>query len=55
MITEELRADIAHDEAIASKLRNEGEKTGRSNMRLEAMARVVVGMTSLEEFKRVVG
>jgi type II secretory ATPase GspE/PulE/Tfp pilus assembly ATPase PilB-like protein len=55
VITEQLRAEIAHDEGIVTKLRNEGEQKGRSNMRLEAMARVVVGVTSLEEFKRVVG
>jgi type II secretory ATPase GspE/PulE/Tfp pilus assembly ATPase PilB-like protein len=54
-ITEQLRAEIANNEGIVTKLRNEGEKKGRSNMRLEAMARVVVGVTSLEEFKRVVG
>jgi type II secretory ATPase GspE/PulE/Tfp pilus assembly ATPase PilB-like protein len=54
-ITEQLRAEIAHDEGIVTKLRNEGEKRGRSNMRLEAMARVVTGISSLEEFKRVVG
>jgi len=55
VITDELRAEIAHNEQIANKLRTEGEKSGRSTMRLEAMARVVAGITSLEELKRVVG
>jgi len=54
-ITDELRAEIAHNEQIANKLRTEGEKSGRSSLRLEAMARVVAGITSLEELKRVVG
>jgi type II secretory ATPase GspE/PulE/Tfp pilus assembly ATPase PilB-like protein len=54
-ITDDLRADIAHNEGIVNKLRNEGEKSGRSNMRLEAVARVITGMSSLEELKRVVG
>lgn len=55
VITDKLRAEIAHNEQIANKLRTEGEKSGRSTMRLEAMARVVAGITSLEELKRVVG
>jgi type II secretory ATPase GspE/PulE/Tfp pilus assembly ATPase PilB-like protein len=54
-VTEELRSEIAHNEGIVNKLRNEGEKKGRSNMRLEAMARVIVGITSLDELKRVIG
>jgi type IV pilus assembly protein PilB len=54
-VTQELRAEIAHDEGIVTKLREEGEKKGRSNLRREAMARVVLGISSLEEVKRVVG
>ena len=40
---------------ISDKLRNEGEKKGRSNLKSEAIARVIAGITSLEELKRVVG
>jgi type II secretory ATPase GspE/PulE/Tfp pilus assembly ATPase PilB-like protein len=55
MITEDLRSEIAKNSAIASKLKSEGEKQGKSNMKNEALRRVVAGLTSLEEFKRVVG
>ena len=41
VITEELRREIAHDEGISGKLRSDGEKKGRSNMRSEAIARVI--------------
>jgi len=55
VITQELRADIAHNPEIVTKLRSDGEKSGRSNLRREAIARVILGITSLEELKRVVG
>ena len=54
-ITEELRAEIAHSTEIVTRLRSDGEKSGRSNLRREAIARVILGITSLEELKRVVG
>ena len=54
-VTEELRSKIAHDPAIAAKLRSEGEKRGHSNLRNEALRAVVAGVTSFEELKRVVG
>ena len=55
VITEELRAEIAHSTEIVTKLRSDGEKVGRSNLRREAMAKIVLGISSLEELKRVVG
>lgn len=55
VVTEELRAEIAHDPEIVTKLRSQGERRGRSNLRREAMARVLLGITSFEELKRVVG
>jgi general secretion pathway protein E len=54
-ITEDLRAEIARNQSIAAKLKSEGEKQGRSNMKNEALRRVITGVTSLEELKRVVG
>ncbi len=54
-ITDDLRSEIARNNAIAAKLRTEGEKKSRTNMRNEAFRAVSTGMTSLEEFKRVVG
>ncbi len=45
----------ASNAAIANKLKSEGEKQGKSNLKNEALRRVVAGITSLEELKRVVG
>ena len=55
LITEELRAEIAQNGAIAEKLKSEGDKKGRSNMKSEALRKVIAGITSLDEIKRVVG
>jgi general secretion pathway protein E len=55
VITDQLRTEIAKNEAIAARLRSEGETRGRSNLTSEAMRAVVAGITSLEELKRVVG
>jgi type II secretory ATPase GspE/PulE/Tfp pilus assembly ATPase PilB-like protein len=55
MITEELRAELAQNGAIAEKLKREGEKKGRSNLKSEALRKVIMGVTSLDEIKRVVG
>jgi len=55
MITEELRTELAQNGAIAEKLKREGEKKGRSNMKSEALRKVIMGVTSLDEIKRVVG
>jgi type II secretory ATPase GspE/PulE/Tfp pilus assembly ATPase PilB-like protein len=54
-ITEDLRTEIAQNAQISDKLRNDGEKKGRTNLKSEAIARVIAGITSLEELKRVVG
>ncbi len=54
-VTEELRTEIAQNAQISDKLRTEGEKKGRTNLKSEAIARVIAGLTSLEELKRVVG
>jgi type II secretory ATPase GspE/PulE/Tfp pilus assembly ATPase PilB-like protein len=55
LITEELRAEIAQNGAIAEKLKTEGDKKGRSNLKSEALRKVIAGVTSLDEIKRVVG
>ncbi|MEN6406600.1 MAG: GspE/PulE family protein [Thermoguttaceae bacterium] len=54
-VTNDLRAAIAQDATIANKLKADGERQGRSNLRTEAFRRAVAGVTSLEEIKRVVG
>jgi general secretion pathway protein E len=55
VITEDLRTEIAQNAQISDKLRNDGEKKGRTNLKSEAIARVIAGLTSFEELKRVVG
>ena len=54
-VTEDLRTEIAQNAQVADKLRNEAEVKGRSNLKSEAIIRVIAGITSLEELKRVVG
>ena len=54
-VTDELRIDIAQGGAISAKLRSEGEKKDRANMKNEALRAAVMGITSLEEIKRVIG
>jgi general secretion pathway protein E len=55
VVTNELRADIAENKALISQLRTQGEKKDRTNLRKEGLKRVALGLTSLEELKRVVG
>ena len=55
IVTDELRADIAENKALISQLRTQGEKKYRTTLRKEGLKRVALGLTSLEELKRVVG
>jgi len=55
VVTNELRADIAENKALVSELRTQGERKDRTNLRKEGLKRVAMGLTSLEELKRVVG
>jgi type II secretory ATPase GspE/PulE/Tfp pilus assembly ATPase PilB-like protein len=50
-----LKAEIARGEALINRLRTEGGHRGFSGLRKEALRRVVAGVTSLDEMKRVVG
>ena len=54
-VSDELRVEIAQGGAISAKLRSDGEKQDRANMKNEALQAVVAGITSLEEIKRVLG
>ncbi len=54
-INDDLRAEIARDGAIAARLKTEGDKQGRTSLRTETMKKVVAGITSLDEVKRVIG
>ncbi len=50
-----LKAQIANNQLSMTQLRSEGDKKGRSNLKKQGLKKVVSGMTSLEELKRVVG
>ncbi len=54
-ITEQLKSDIAKRESLLMDLESQGDKRDRSNLRKYALQKVVAGITSLEELKRVVG
>lgn len=50
-----LKTNIANSETLINELRKDGDKKGKSNLRKEALRRMVSGVTTLEELKRVVG
>ncbi len=49
------KAEIANDEAIVGRWKSEESKAGRSGLRKHGMMKVLEGITSLQELKRVVG
>jgi len=55
VVDDALKAKIAQDLALIADLRAEGGKKGKSTLRKEGLKRVVAGITSLREIKRVVG
>jgi general secretion pathway protein E len=50
-----LKADIMNNQLFLNDLKKEGERKGKSNLQKEALRKVVTGVTSLEELRRVVG
>jgi general secretion pathway protein E len=54
-VTHELQADIADNKAIINDLKNKGDKKSRTNLRKEGLKKVSLGITSLDEIKRVIG
>ncbi|MCJ7776889.1 MAG: GspE/PulE family protein [Sedimentisphaerales bacterium] len=46
---------VAHNESLITEMRKDGDKRGRSSLQKEGLKKVVDGITSLEELKRVVG
>jgi general secretion pathway protein E len=50
-----LKASIANNETLIMQLRKEGDVRGRSNLQKEGIKKVVSGVTSLDEMKRVIG
>ncbi len=55
VVDESVKPEMANGEGFGEKLRTEGSRSGRTHLRKEGLKRVVMGMTSLEELKRVVG
>ncbi len=55
VVDEKLKTDIARNKSFLSYLRTDGVEKGRSNLRKEGLKKVVAGLTSLQELKRVVG
>jgi len=55
LLDDKLKARIADSELSVTGLKRDGDKKGKSNLRKQALRRVVSGITSLEELKRVVG
>jgi general secretion pathway protein E len=54
-VTDQLKADIAENKALIGELRTEGDRKSRTNLRKEGLKKVIIGVTSLAEVKRVVG
>ena len=54
-VTDEFKADIADNKAIIDELKSKGNKKSRTNLRKEGLKKVSLGITSLEELKRVIG
>jgi type II secretory ATPase GspE/PulE/Tfp pilus assembly ATPase PilB-like protein len=50
-----IRAGLATNEALLRELRKDGDKKGKSNLQKQGLRKVVSGLTSLEELKRVIG
>lgn len=55
VIDAEMKARIASGDSFPAQLRTEGPRKGRSSLRKQGLKKVVEGITSLEELKRVVG
>jgi type II secretory ATPase GspE/PulE/Tfp pilus assembly ATPase PilB-like protein len=55
LFDDKLKAAIAHNELLIAEMRKDGDKKGRSSLQKEGLKKVVDGITSLEELKRVVG
>ncbi|HCO95297.1 MAG TPA: type II secretion system protein GspE [Phycisphaerales bacterium] len=55
VITDQLKVDIAGNKAFIAEARNEVGKKDSSNLSRQALKKVISGITTLEELKRVVG
>jgi len=55
LFDDKLKAAVVHNELLMTEMRTDGDKKGRSSLRKQGLKKVVTGITSLEELKRVVG
>jgi type II secretory ATPase GspE/PulE/Tfp pilus assembly ATPase PilB-like protein len=55
ILDDKLKVGIANNTLSITQLRKEGDQRGRSNLQKQGLKKVVSGITSLEELKRVVG
>jgi type II secretory ATPase GspE/PulE/Tfp pilus assembly ATPase PilB-like protein len=55
VIDERLKAEIAQGESFLARLKAQGTKQGQSKLRKQGMKKVLTGVTSFRELKRVVG
>jgi general secretion pathway protein E len=55
VVDEAIKAQIGHSDALISRLRTEGDKKSKSNLRRHGLKKVTAGVTSMAELKRVVG
>jgi type II secretory ATPase GspE/PulE/Tfp pilus assembly ATPase PilB-like protein len=55
VIDEQIKADIAEGDSFLARLKAEATKQGQSKLRKQGMKKVLTGMTSFKELKRVVG
>ena len=54
-VTDQLKADIANSKTLVAQLKTDGTRKDKSNLRKEGLRKVVSGVTSLQELKRVIG
>jgi type II secretory ATPase GspE/PulE/Tfp pilus assembly ATPase PilB-like protein len=55
IVTDQLKHNIANNELLISEMRKNGDRKGQSNLHKQGLRKVVSGLTSLAELKRVVG
>ncbi|OHB62343.1 MAG: hypothetical protein A2Y76_00215 [Planctomycetes bacterium RBG_13_60_9] len=55
IVDDALKAEIAKSDVLIARLKAQAGQAGFSSLRREGLRRVVAGITSLDEFKRVIG
>lgn len=55
VVDDAVKAQISSAEGMVAKLKMEGDKKGKSSLRKHGLKKIVAGVTSLKELKRIVG